>query len=72
MARNLGVDAGVEDSEVAAVANTISMAVANLESAQRTIEQSKNAALRGLQGEMARTLRQVLALQRTVNHIPGA
>lgn len=67
-----GADAGEEDSEVAAMASAVAMAVQNLEDAVRIAARSTNPALRGVRDEAMRAQNAVLALQRTVNHIPGA
>lgn len=57
---------------MAAVAEAVAIAVQQLEAAARVIRRSDNRALRGIQNEVEKTQRQVLSLQRTVNHIPGA
>lgn len=57
---------------MAAVANAVAGAAQQLEAAALVIKRTTNPALKGIRGEVERTLRQVAVLQRTVNHIPGA
>lgn len=67
-----GADAGEEDSEVAAMASAVAAAVQNLDQVLLIIARTTNPALRGVRDEATRVHNAARALQRTVNHIPGA